>query len=185
MIPGITSPCPFVFETPCDGAFDRIAQLYRFAQETTLPKITRLIKLHKDECKVHGEDDPLELMKFFAKGLAYSDGKVYSITPETIHAFGTQLPNGRIAIFGLAIYPDVIETKDGPQETPWKGVAHWSGSVCVCKSDQAGRGSRWLHVESARLVASLLSQARHLGILKRPAPHTQAECRQNELMACL
>ena len=179
----ITSPCPFVLEAPRDGAAHKIAQLHRYAQESAFPKLTELIHLSEDGCNINGDDDPLELMKLYAKGLALDEGKVYAVTPDELWAFGAQLPNGRIGIFGLAVYPEMVETKDGPRQTPWNEIAHWSGSVCVCATDQTGHSVNRFDTESARLVASLLSQARHLGILQRPAPDTPAECRQNELMA--
>jgi len=181
----IKSPCPFVLEAPRDGAAHKLAQLHRFAQEAAFPKMTGLIHLSKDECNVSGDDDPLELMKLYAKGLAYDKGKVYAVTPDDIWAFGAELPNGRIAIFGLAMYPETVETKEGPRTTPWTDVAYWSGSVCVCAADQAGHPGNRLDTESARLVASVFSQAHHLGILKKPAPDTPAKCSHDELMACL
>jgi len=181
----ITSPCPFVLEAPRDGAAHKLAQLHRFAQEAAFPKMTSLMRMHKDECMVSGDDDPLELMKLYAKGLAYDKGKVYAVTPDEFWAFGVQLPNGRIAIFGLALYPEFVETKDGLRQTPWTDVAHWSGSVCVCAADQTGHPVNRLDKESARLVASVLMQAHHLGILKKPEPDSPAACRHDELMACV
>jgi len=179
----ITSPCPFVLEAPIDGAAHKVAQLHRFAQEADFLKMTRLIHLSKDECDIGGDDDPLELMKLYAKGLAFDEGKVYAITPDDIWAFGAELPNGRIAIFGLAMYPETIETENGPRQTPWKGIAYWSGSVCLCAADQTAPSGYRFDTESARLVASVLTQARHLRILKRPAPNTPAGCNHDELMA--
>ena len=181
----IPSPYSFILEAPISEAANKLAQLHRFAQEADFPNLTELIHLSKDECSVQSDDDPLELIKLYSKGLAYDKGTVYAVTPDDIWAFGAKLPNDRIAIFGLAAYPEQVETDDGCRQTPWVNVAHWSGSVCVCATDQFGRPTDQLDTESVRLVVSILMQAQHLGILKRPFLDVTGGRSQDTVMACL
>lgn len=140
-------------------------RLRLFGVEQSYLHLSPMMHFEGDECII-GDNDPNEIVKLQSQGLVLlPTKKVLTIRPERFSAFVGQLPNKRLAIFGMAEYPEVITAPSGQTfVTNFGDRSCWYGTISTlqCKPEDASEEDR----ESHRLVCDTLKHARHMGILK-------------------
>lgn len=123
--------------------------------------------MHFEGCQcVIGDKDPNEVVKLHAQGLVLlPTKKVLTVVPNRFSAFVGQMPNRRLAIFGLAEYPEVVLDGNGNEfHTNFSGRSAWYGTVATLRCLYSDAPST--DQESHRLVVNTLRHACHLGMLK-------------------
>lgn len=148
------------------SATKALKRLWLHAMEQEYLACSRIFHMKGEDClPTTSNSDGLNHIRMIAQRLAVANGRVLQVPPEEILSFYTQLPNRRLAVYGLARYPSHIQVAQGQQfVTPWD-VDSWFWTTQVDTMDDVTT-DRQTAVRSHEMVIKLLKHAQELQMLQ-------------------
>jgi hypothetical protein len=156
-------------DTP-EQARHLVEQLRQAALDLPFAEVSEIVELSGADCdlKTAPQDDTIRWLLTQARHMISVGEQGYCfVTPAHIIAFSAWPGEDcEVANFGLAAYPNMVQSEDHPRAT---GLQGWSWA-CFCKTQYSSnptQGGVENFVRCHLLVIRLLDRAKELGILEK------------------
>jgi hypothetical protein len=149
-----------------EQARQQVERLRQAALDLAMSEVGEVVDVAGPACDYQiARDDPLRWLLIQARQLTRIGEGYYLLVPNHVIAFSTWPgPGSEAANFGLALYPDTVETQGGELPT---GLAGWSWQS-FCKTQYASApdaGGIANFIRCHVTVVRLLDRAKAIGIL--------------------